>query len=120
MKPKTRTVLTITLSWTLLAILLFLYAHYYLVVALPPDQLSGLYYPKANFTGYVISSLLGGAFFGYLMIFRSYYKTRRKTFILRCTSNSSRSLSPTLPTPSPTTKARCTSTSAMRLSSPGR
>ena len=60
MKPKTRTVLTITLSWTLLAILLFLYAHYYLAVTLPPDQAYGSYYPKANFIGYVFSSLLGG------------------------------------------------------------
>ncbi|MCO6491687.1 MAG: adenylate/guanylate cyclase domain-containing protein [Phaeodactylibacter sp.] len=80
MNSKTRKVITITLIWTLLAILLFLYAHFYLVIALPPDQVSGWYYPKANFTGYVAGSLLGGMFFGYLMVFRSYYKTRRKTF----------------------------------------
>ncbi|MCB0584531.1 MAG: adenylate/guanylate cyclase domain-containing protein [Phaeodactylibacter sp.] len=80
MEPKTLKVLAITLSWVLLSILLFFYGHYYLVVSVQPDQISGSYFPESNFLGYVFCSLLGGAFFGYLMIFRSYYRTRRKTF----------------------------------------
>ncbi len=80
MKTKISKVLIIVFSWVLIAAILFFYAHNYLVISIPPDKIRGIYSPGFNFLGYVIPALLGGLFIGYNMVFRSYYKVRRKSF----------------------------------------
>lgn len=80
MKSKILRVSVITMSWVLLAALLFFYAHAYLVVTLPPGQIHTGYQPALNFIGFVLPAFLGGLAFGYHLVFRSHYWTRKRPF----------------------------------------
>lgn len=80
MSANTRRVVLITSCWVAISLLLFSYAHFYLVVSTPGAAAAPEYRPHYNLIAYVAASLFGGLFFGYAMVFRSPRRTQRRSF----------------------------------------
>lgn len=78
--------LVVTVCWILISQLLFFYADAYLTSQIPAELLASTYYKGTyNQFAYFFMSLLGGLFFGYLMVRPSQKATTFTNSILRVT-----------------------------------
>ena len=80
MKTKRVRYIVIVTGWAFVSIVLFLYAHFYLVVTFPEGSIGDDYHPLANLTGALTGSVLGALLFGYLMVYRSDEQASRRSF----------------------------------------
>ena len=80
MKTKRVRFVVIVTGWAFVSIVLFLYAHFYLVVTLPEGTIGDDYHPLANLAGALTGSVLGAFLFGYLMVYRSDEQASRRSF----------------------------------------
>lgn len=67
-------------TWVALSLLLFAFAHFYLVVSLPEATASDSYAPFYNLLGFTAGSILLSLTFGYAMVYHLPRRTKRRSF----------------------------------------